>query len=232
MQCSKCRNESIIFQPYSGQHLCREHFIIDFETKAKREIRKNRWMQPGDHIGISPSGRAADEALFIFFQKIAGRRRDIQISAVRLNDTGECPGGGLEIHRCTKIARPTSLESVAVSILTTIARGRPEPCFTKLQPGIGGIPEIFPFCHIPQEEILAYARMQGKADSREVIPHEEETLYADIAEMMAGYTRCHPAAPHAVLNLCESLRDASDHKIKPQRAMRHEKDEEQSAPNS
>ena len=82
MQCSKCRNEGIIFQPYSGQHLCREHFISDFEAKAKRAIRVHQWMQPGDHIAVAMSGDPADDALLFFFRKLTGNRRDIRVSEV------------------------------------------------------------------------------------------------------------------------------------------------------
>ena len=39
MKCSKCRREAIIYQRYSGLHLCEQHFNRDFEAKAKRAIR-------------------------------------------------------------------------------------------------------------------------------------------------------------------------------------------------
>ncbi|MFQ6063498.1 MAG: tRNA lysidine(34) synthetase TilS, partial [Methanosarcinales archaeon] len=36
MKCTKCNNNAIIYQKYSGVHLCKEHFIYDVERKIKR----------------------------------------------------------------------------------------------------------------------------------------------------------------------------------------------------
>ncbi len=40
MNCDKCSAPAIVFQKYSGLHLCQKHFFSDVEKKIKREVRK------------------------------------------------------------------------------------------------------------------------------------------------------------------------------------------------
>jgi len=40
MRCDKCSAPAIVFQRYSGLHLCQKHFLLDVEKKIKREVRK------------------------------------------------------------------------------------------------------------------------------------------------------------------------------------------------
>jgi uncharacterized protein (TIGR00269 family) len=42
MKCDKCSARAILFQRYSGLHLCKSHFLADVEKKIKREVRKEK----------------------------------------------------------------------------------------------------------------------------------------------------------------------------------------------
>lgn len=84
MQCDTCRREALIFQPYSGKHLCPAHFFKDFEAKAKRTIRSHGWLRPGDHIAVALSGDAACAALLVFLKNLIQNRRDIRLSAITI----------------------------------------------------------------------------------------------------------------------------------------------------
>jgi uncharacterized protein (TIGR00269 family) len=86
MQCDKCGRIAVFFQEYSGQHLCKYHFNADVEAKAKYEIRRHRWMTPGDHIGIALSGDKTSSALLYFMKKLTSDRRDIRISAISIDE--------------------------------------------------------------------------------------------------------------------------------------------------
>ncbi len=86
MQCDKCRREAVLFQEYSGQHLCKQHFEADFERKAKHEIRSHHWLSPGDHIAVVLPGDANSSALLCFLKKLTSSRRDIQISAISVDE--------------------------------------------------------------------------------------------------------------------------------------------------
>jgi len=207
MQCSKCRNAAIIFQPYSGQHLCRDHFILDFETKAKRVIRKHHWMLPQESIAVVVNGDPADTALLFFFRKLTAHRRDIRISAV---PAGEVSGMLSAPHRSgvTKIALSTPLETAAAAALTYILQGNAERLFAAGCTADGEIPFITPFCHIPAGEIALYARIHGLEGGECASPPVNDTLHTEVKNMLVDYAIRHPTAPHAVLNLEELLKHA------------------------
>lgn len=86
MQCNKCRGNAILFQEYSGLHLCKQHFEADVEVKAKHEIRRHRWITPGDHIAVALSGDKSSAALLYFLKKLTSNRRDITISAISIDE--------------------------------------------------------------------------------------------------------------------------------------------------
>jgi uncharacterized protein (TIGR00269 family) len=86
MQCNRCRDSSIIFQQYSGLHLCQKHFVADFEAKAKRAIRTHRWMESHDHIAVGLAGEPASSALLFFLKALTSERRDITLSAITVDE--------------------------------------------------------------------------------------------------------------------------------------------------
>ena len=86
MQCTKCRRPAILYQRYSGLHLCEDHFIQDLETKAKRAIRAHRWIQPGDRIGVAISGGKDSSALLYFLKKVLGPRRDVDLVGITIDE--------------------------------------------------------------------------------------------------------------------------------------------------
>jgi tRNA(Ile)-lysidine synthase TilS/MesJ len=90
MQCSKCHRDAIIFQSYSGMHLCGQHLVADVNAKAKKMIRLQGWLRPGDHIAVLLSGNQSSNALLYFLKQLTAQRRDIRISAITLaNGTGD-----------------------------------------------------------------------------------------------------------------------------------------------
>jgi len=205
MQCSKCKGDAVIFQPYSGQYLCREHLTFDIETKVKRIIRQYHWMQPGDHIAVAMRGTAADNALLLFFRNITGRRRDVTVSVMPV--AGEMPDfmTAAREQGITRIALSTTLETTSASILADILRGDTERC-TSTGPALSTIPLIItPFCHIPAEEIATYATIHALRGTVPV-PGDGDSLFGEVQLLLAAYSQRHPAAPHAILNLCDTLR--------------------------
>jgi hypothetical protein len=205
MRCNKCRDPAILFQPYSGQHLCRNHFIADLEAKAKREIRRHQGVRPGDCIGVMTRYGPQEEALLLFLQKLTRNRRDIQVV--------EIPGAPDETQvmkrardsGITRIARALSLEDRAAATLTAVLQGDAARCFFRPGKTPGGIPVITPFCHIPAEEIALYARLHGISGDPPAPVQGNDPLFSDVLTLLADYTSRHPAAPHAIINLAESL---------------------------
>lgn len=86
MKCSKCGRDAVLFQNYSGMHLCKTHFIADFEARAKKSIRKYGWISQGDSIAIAMSGGKDSAAVLHFMTKTFGMRRDISIFALSIDE--------------------------------------------------------------------------------------------------------------------------------------------------
>lgn len=114
MRCDKCRRGAIIFQRYSGLHLCEDHFNADFEAKAKRAIRTHHWMKSGDHIAVALSGGKDSSSLLYFLKKLTAQRRDITLSAITVD---EGIGGYRDPSRAVHIA-----ESLGTDCLTATFR--------------------------------------------------------------------------------------------------------------
>ena len=86
MKCSKCGSDAILFQNYSGMHLCESHFIADFESRAKKAIRKYGWISQSDRIAVAMSGGKDSGALLHFLTKVFGERRDTSIIAISIDE--------------------------------------------------------------------------------------------------------------------------------------------------
>ncbi len=100
-----------------------------------------------------------------------------------------------------------TLDGASVEILSGILRGDPGICLASTHNTGGGLPTIAPFCHIPSEEIALYARIHGLEGGSPLETEDDDSLRADVKRLLDEYTSRHPAAPHAVLNLCDSLRE-------------------------
>jgi uncharacterized protein (TIGR00269 family) len=97
MFCSRCRRQAVIYQRYSGLHLCRKHFEADFEAKAKRAIRIHQWISPGDRIGVAMSGGKDSSALLYFLHRLTGKRKDVELMAITIDE-------GIEGYRDPSVA--------------------------------------------------------------------------------------------------------------------------------
>jgi uncharacterized protein (TIGR00269 family) len=114
MQCSKCRREAIIYQRYSGLHLCEQHFNRDFEAKAKRAIREHRWIESGDRVAVALSGGKDSSAVLFFLHSLLGERRDVRLMAITVDE-------GIAGYRDTDLARKIS-EGLGVPWVTASFR--------------------------------------------------------------------------------------------------------------
>lgn len=211
MQCSKCKGTAVIFQHYSGQYLCEDHLTLDIEAKVKRLIRQQQWMRPGNHIAVALTGTAADNALLLFFRNLTGKRRDIRVSGIPVSGKITDHFASAREQGITRIALSTTLEMSAASLLADLLRGDVERC-TGSGPAHTGTPVlIFPFCHIPDEEIALYARIHRAGGDPPAPERDDDPLLADVHTLLTAYSQRHPAAPHAIVNLCDTLRNTVDH---------------------
>jgi hypothetical protein len=235
MQCTKCENEAILYQEYSGQHLCRKHFVADIEAKARKAIRQNRWLRYGDHIAVLLSCDPRSGALLSFFADLVKNRPDIHLTAIIPNNAGDGlvdPGDARTLAGSLGI--PCFEGSCGESGLScTILRIAEEKGATRLA-SAACLEDIAyqGLRHIMRGEIEYIVQDRpGDATTLPVItpfltiPQKEVMLYAgiqgiqgnydpnpsgdtfqkDIDTLIGQYTIHHPATPFAVINLITSI---------------------------
>jgi uncharacterized protein (TIGR00269 family) len=82
MKCDKCSASAILFQRYSGLHLCKSHFFIDVEKKIKRQVRKEKIERT---LAIALSG-GKDSAVTLSVLNDLLTRRGIDIVAISVDE--------------------------------------------------------------------------------------------------------------------------------------------------
>ena len=91
-RCMKCNHEAIIYQPYSGMHLCKKHFTEDVERKVKLTIRKNYNIDKNEKIAVALSGGKDSCVALYILNKIFGKRRDLELVAITVDE-------GISVYR-------------------------------------------------------------------------------------------------------------------------------------
>jgi tRNA(Ile)-lysidine synthase TilS/MesJ len=230
MQCDKCRNEAVFFQPYSGRHLCSRHLALDVEARAKRSIRLHHWMTPGNHIAVVLTGDKKSAALLLFLKKLTAGRRDIRLSAVLAGDrvggmhglsaatrvseslgisSIEMPRPGRtrdpESDRVTSLARAFTLDDIAREVLLEFLSGNAEQLIHAYQDRSSMVPVICPFIAVPSDEVNSYWDHGGM--EIDLLPYRpvKDPLSRDVETLFRDYQQRHPATGHALLNLAEEL---------------------------
>ena len=87
-KCDKCQRGAIIYQRYSGKHLCREHFEEDVHRKIKETLRKTGLFSHGSRIALGLDGGRKSATLAFVLKNLFIHRRDIDLLAVII-DEGE-----------------------------------------------------------------------------------------------------------------------------------------------
>ncbi|MDE0953930.1 MAG: TIGR00269 family protein [Candidatus Poseidoniales archaeon] len=87
LPCSQCKDSSILFQEYSGQHLCGKHLSSSIRKRVAKEIRvqinlpKDARHSDGSpfRIFVAISGGKDSAVLLSMLVDIIGKRRDVEI---------------------------------------------------------------------------------------------------------------------------------------------------------
>lgn len=88
IQCDKCLHQAIIYQRYSGMHLCREHFEADVNRKIREAIRKTGLFGRGARVAVGLDGGRNSATLAYVLKNLFIRRRDIDLLAIVMDDGG------------------------------------------------------------------------------------------------------------------------------------------------
>jgi len=85
-RCDKCNARSVIFQRYSGMHLCRSHFDEDVHRKVREALRETGIFGKGAKLAIGLDGGKSSSAMLYILKNLFSRRRDIKMVAVLVDE--------------------------------------------------------------------------------------------------------------------------------------------------
>jgi len=85
-KCDKCPSCAIIYQRYSGMHLCREHFEEDVHRKIRESLRKTGLFGPGSRTAVGLDGGRKSATMAFVLKNLFIRRRDIDLLAVIIDE--------------------------------------------------------------------------------------------------------------------------------------------------
>lgn len=109
MRCSKCDKDAVIFIKYSGDHLCKAHFIEFLEKRVKKEFRVQVKLKKNAKIGVALSGGKDSSVTLFLLSKIFKDRKDIKLIPI-LIDEGIEGYRGLAIDAAKKFTARLNLD--------------------------------------------------------------------------------------------------------------------------
>ncbi len=84
--CDKCRSNAIIYQRYSGMHLCRAHFDEDVHRKVRESLRRTQLFGHGMRVAVGLSGGKDSATLLYILKNMFSRRKDIDFVAIIIDE--------------------------------------------------------------------------------------------------------------------------------------------------
>ena len=86
MPCDRCPSAAVEWIRYSGEHLCRDHFLAFVEQRAKREVRSQVDLRGGERIVVGMSGGKDSSATAALLAEFLGGRRDIELIGITIDE--------------------------------------------------------------------------------------------------------------------------------------------------
>ena len=100
VDCSKCPAPAVTLIRYSGQHLCRQHFLEFVERRARQELRRQADFRGGETVVVGLSGGKDSSTATALLQETLADRRDMKLLAVTVDEgIAEYRPGGIEAAR-------------------------------------------------------------------------------------------------------------------------------------
>ncbi len=84
--CDRCPGRAVIFQKYSGRHLCSRHFQEDVHRKAREVLRSYRIFGGPCRIAVAVSGGKDSSSLLVILHHLFGHREDVELLAVSIDE--------------------------------------------------------------------------------------------------------------------------------------------------
>jgi len=82
----KCEKLAVYYRPYSGEHLCKGHFMDSIEQKVVHTISKHKMLQETDKIGVGLSGGKDSTTLLHILNKIEQNFPESSLIAITIDE--------------------------------------------------------------------------------------------------------------------------------------------------
>jgi tRNA(Ile)-lysidine synthase TilS/MesJ len=113
IKCDKCQRRAIIYQRYSGKHLCGEHFEEDVHRKIRETLRKTGLFGRDARIAVGLDGGRKSAALAFVLKNLFIHRRDIDLLAVIIDEGKETsPTADQAAHVAEQLGIPYIVKSL------------------------------------------------------------------------------------------------------------------------
>jgi len=86
MACDRCSAAAVEWIRYSGEHLCRDHFLGFVERRAKRELRAQVYLRGRERIAIGMSGGKDSSTTATLLVEFLRSRRDIELIGITIDE--------------------------------------------------------------------------------------------------------------------------------------------------
>ncbi|HPE63003.1 MAG TPA: TIGR00269 family protein [Methanothrix sp.] len=86
IRCDRCSGRAVIFQKYSGKHLCSRHFEEDVHRKVKEVLRTYRIFGKPCRIVVAVSGGKDSTSLLAILHGLFSSREDVELLAVSIDE--------------------------------------------------------------------------------------------------------------------------------------------------
>jgi len=86
ISCDKCSGRAVIFQKYSGKHLCAQHFEEDVHRKVKEVLRAYRIFGKPCRIAVAVSGGKDSSSLLMILHNLFSYRDDVELLAISIDE--------------------------------------------------------------------------------------------------------------------------------------------------
>lgn len=106
--CSKCPAPSVTHIPYSGQHLCRDHFLRFFDRRAKMAVHEQGRLPQGT-VAVALSGGKDSVSVLHFMHRLTKDRPDVRLAAISV-DEGIAGYRGSAIDICRDVCAEWGIE--------------------------------------------------------------------------------------------------------------------------
>lgn len=84
-RCDRCDENAVYLRRYSGQRMCRDHFIDYFEGKVIKTLKKGKMLQKRDKVGVGVSG-GKDSLTTLHLLKNLEEDLDLEIVAIGIDE--------------------------------------------------------------------------------------------------------------------------------------------------